>query len=61
MSIMQQTMQEVKPDIQHQIAHVMIESGIFYWVIGLALIGALTVFRKRILQWLGIEVIRKKK
>ncbi len=53
---------EAKPQsLENQVADMLIESGVFWWVIGFALIGGLYVFRKKILDLLGVEVKRKTK
>ncbi len=53
---------EIEPEpLANQVANLLIEHGIFWWVLGLAAIGAIYVFRKKILDLFDVEVKRKVK
>ncbi len=50
----------VEPEpLANQVANLLIEHGVFWWVLGFAAIGVIYVSRKKILDLLGVEVKRK--
>ena len=38
--------------MEHGLAHILLDYGIFWWVLGFACLGALGIFRKKIKAWL---------
>ena len=49
---------EPKKKFELEVAKLLIDYGVFWWILGFVIIGLLTVFRKRIMTILGFEIRR---
>jgi hypothetical protein len=58
MPIQKTILVEPKKRFELEVAKLLIDYGVFWWILGFAIIGLLTVFRKRIMTILGFEIRR---